>query len=320
MDFHELSNKYPLMVGAEFKQLCDDILANGLREPIILFAGKILDGRNRHRACVASGVEPRYEEYVGDDPEAFVDSLNLHRRHLSAEAQSKARAERVARVAEARSAGESLPSIAESEGVSIAQVQRDLEKSGLPGGKPETKDGKVTGKDGKKYEASKPKKSNPEANGATKNQVSEREPGDDSESEAAATNGQATRGTRSTQGQFDATGQAVPTNLRDIFGDTWINDARANVGRVLDGMSVHGLKTALKGKSRHYPFLRAADVLQHFDDARTALEACLETLIAGQADIVCRLCAGEGCDDCRRCGHVPKWRHEELIQQGVVKP
>src|SRR5262249_25262116 len=55
----------------------------GLRELIVLRDGLILDGRNRYRACLAAGVQPRFETYTGDDPLALVISLNLKRRHLT---------------------------------------------------------------------------------------------------------------------------------------------------------------------------------------------------------------------------------------------
>ena len=83
MDFHEYAGIFPLLEGREFAELCNDIKANGQREPIWVYEGKILDGRNRFRACNAVGVTPRTAPYTGDDPLAFVLSLNLHRRHLS---------------------------------------------------------------------------------------------------------------------------------------------------------------------------------------------------------------------------------------------
>ena len=82
LEFHPLANVFPLIEGAEFDGLCADIKRNGLREPVTLFERKILDGRNRYRACEATGVECRFETYTGDDPVGFVFSKNLARRHL----------------------------------------------------------------------------------------------------------------------------------------------------------------------------------------------------------------------------------------------
>jgi len=83
-EFHPLASHFPLLKGPEFEALVADIAANGLLEPIVLHEDAILDGRNRYRACLQAGVEPRFEQYAGDDPLAFVVSKNLHRRHLTA--------------------------------------------------------------------------------------------------------------------------------------------------------------------------------------------------------------------------------------------
>lgn len=81
--FHPLADIFPLIDGAEFVALRDDIAAHGVREPVILFEGAILDGRNRYRAALAAGVDCPMTEYRGDDAAAFVVSLNIHRRHLT---------------------------------------------------------------------------------------------------------------------------------------------------------------------------------------------------------------------------------------------
>jgi ParB-like nuclease domain len=68
-------------------QLALDIKERGQLEPIILYKGVILDGRNRYRACQIAGVKPRIEEFDAKaprrSPEEFVLSRNLRRRHLS---------------------------------------------------------------------------------------------------------------------------------------------------------------------------------------------------------------------------------------------
>lgn len=80
---HPAAERFPMLEGAELQSLADDIGANGLQEPITIYNGEILDGRNRYRACQMAGIEPRVVDYDGPlSPEAFVISMNIRRRHL----------------------------------------------------------------------------------------------------------------------------------------------------------------------------------------------------------------------------------------------
>ena len=47
LQFHEYSQLFPLMSGSDYDSLVEDIRDNGQYELIVLFEGKILDGRNR---------------------------------------------------------------------------------------------------------------------------------------------------------------------------------------------------------------------------------------------------------------------------------
>lgn len=83
-EFHEIANIFPLMTDEEMCELTQDIKANGLKQPIILYEGKIYDGRNRYQACVSASVDPKFTEYKGNTPYSDVMSLNMQRRHLTA--------------------------------------------------------------------------------------------------------------------------------------------------------------------------------------------------------------------------------------------
>ena len=86
-EFHPAANIFPLMQGEAFDSLVADIQAHGLIEPISLFDGKIIDGRNRYRACLEAGVEPRFRQYEGPAKwiVQFILSANLERRHLTSD-------------------------------------------------------------------------------------------------------------------------------------------------------------------------------------------------------------------------------------------
>jgi hypothetical protein len=74
-----------MLQGEAFEVLKRDIAENGQQVPIALWKGKILDGRNRLKACLELGIRPRYTELATlprESPLMYVLSTNLHRRHL----------------------------------------------------------------------------------------------------------------------------------------------------------------------------------------------------------------------------------------------
>lgn len=110
LEHHPLADLFPMMSAAEHEALREDIAANGLLEEIVLFEGKVLDGRNRYRAlCELVEWERLEAEHIDhatswhfvkfdkdaglnsifsahtieQGPLAFVVSKNLSRRHLS---------------------------------------------------------------------------------------------------------------------------------------------------------------------------------------------------------------------------------------------
>lgn len=82
-EFHEVANIFPMMSDEEYRTLVRDIGENGQRVPIYLWQNKIVDGRNRYKACCELGIAPLVEQWDGEGSLiSFVVSLNLNRRHL----------------------------------------------------------------------------------------------------------------------------------------------------------------------------------------------------------------------------------------------
>jgi hypothetical protein len=131
MDFHPIANLFPLMEGAEFDALVEDIRVNGLRDSITTYEEKILDGRNRFNACEKAGRKPQFVTLSGEDPYAFVTSKNLRRRNMTFEQRAFV-AEAMATMKQGanqhRPTGlpseSSLPDAAKLLGVSVKSVQR----------------------------------------------------------------------------------------------------------------------------------------------------------------------------------------------------
>lgn len=98
MEWHPYAKLFPLLPDDRLHELAEDIRQHGLRQRIIVDdQERIIDGRNRYRACQMAGVEPELEPFVGTDEEVLrlVISLNLHRRHLKESQRAMIAAEAV---------------------------------------------------------------------------------------------------------------------------------------------------------------------------------------------------------------------------------
>jgi hypothetical protein len=162
-EFHPLSMRFALMEGEEFEDFADDVFRTGQKETVKLYQGKIIDGRNRYRACKARGIPCRFENWNGQgEPADYVISMNLHRRHLTAEARQKL-------VLKLRKDGKSIRQIAEALQTSVGSVHRDIDQATVPNGTvagelPST----IKGKDGKTRQARAPKGKATKRSGKTK--------------------------------------------------------------------------------------------------------------------------------------------------------
>ena len=147
---HPLSAEYKDITGSAWDRFCAAMKRTGFLadRPIVLHEGMILDGWQRFRACLETGIEPIFDtfRFQAKSPEGYVEAVNDSRRHET----TAERAERIGRVVKSRSEGKSIRTIAEEEEISPKQVLRDLEKSGVAGGAtPE----KIKGKDGREQAA-----------------------------------------------------------------------------------------------------------------------------------------------------------------------
>ncbi len=86
MDSHEYANLFPMMPDGQLSSLAESIRKTKQDHPITVFEGKILDGRNRWKACEIAGKPPLMEDFLGTKEDAlqFVLDHNLEcRRHLT---------------------------------------------------------------------------------------------------------------------------------------------------------------------------------------------------------------------------------------------
>jgi ParB-like chromosome segregation protein Spo0J len=126
---HPLANMFPMIEGGAFEELKRDISAQGILEPIRLYQGMILDGRNRYAAAKACGHVFSLDDFIQwegtlAEAEAWVISTNLHRRHLSAKQKQEMVRDRIRKAPEM-----SNRQIAKLLGVSHTMVADERERT-----------------------------------------------------------------------------------------------------------------------------------------------------------------------------------------------
>jgi len=86
MELHPACALFPPLPEEQLCALADDIKARGQLEPIEIWQGRIIDGRNRWLACEKAGVRPITRDYEAADEAEVISEIvsrNLKRRHLS---------------------------------------------------------------------------------------------------------------------------------------------------------------------------------------------------------------------------------------------
>jgi len=82
---HPIAALFPDMPAADFNALVEDIRHRGVKVPILVHRGQILDGRQRYRACQELNRPCPTVQWNGRDAWLEVQSRNLVRRHLNKE-------------------------------------------------------------------------------------------------------------------------------------------------------------------------------------------------------------------------------------------
>lgn len=71
--FHPACLRMPKQDDDEYSALCDSIRSGfDAQKPIMLCDGLILDGRHRYLACLDTGIEPQFMQWIGGDPYDYV--------------------------------------------------------------------------------------------------------------------------------------------------------------------------------------------------------------------------------------------------------
>ena len=89
LKIHPAAETFGLMDRCRFEELKADIKANGVRVPLAIYDGMLLDGRNRYTACLELGITDFPRENVTGNPWDLVWSLNGNRRDIAQDVRAQ---------------------------------------------------------------------------------------------------------------------------------------------------------------------------------------------------------------------------------------
>lgn len=333
MKHHPLASIFPMLAGDELNALADDIAANGLKEPVVLYEGMILDGRNRWAACRKAKIKQvETVQYEGDDPEGFVWSMNYPRRHLSTSQRALIAAERVKRKsAEMRSddtSAEMRPTLDQAaaevnvgtrtvdSASAVLEQGTDAEIEAVRSGEQT-----VTATAAQIRQRNKAKEIKEAAKGdpARFGDLAERLKDKDAKIDTIHREykKRLKDGTTKKDVLKDALGNDVPASLRDLFGDPWILQTSEGLEEFFRD-TIKAIRAKVERKGTRYKFMVCGQIMKALDAAKLELEAAYSLLTEARPHAVCPKCEGKGCRLCREAGWLPCWRWRELKSEGQI--
>lgn len=119
---------FPTMQAEEFEALKASIARNGLQDPLLLWNGRVMDGRHRLKACQALGITPHAVELAGsyEAAKSAAFASNINRRHLGIGQRALLAAQLATRkVGQTKSAKQVAPVLTQEEAARLFAISRD---------------------------------------------------------------------------------------------------------------------------------------------------------------------------------------------------
>lgn len=272
---------------AELKRSIEEM--GGVQEPIVCWKEKhkkgedvVVEGAHRTISVSELGLGKIPMRLVSFKSEAeakdYCIRANVDRRQLTVAQQQEYRQDRIQRVADQRAEGKSIRTIAEEEGISKSQVEKDLKAAEDKGLDTKPTNGKVLGADGRTQPAKK------------RNKTPEPPKRDQFRNE-------------------------VPKKLRPVFFDPWLYAAYDSLCLTADNLRKARLADGFKKRLKVFPFFKEEDCVDALYMIDNALSGLIDHINKMRPAGVCPKCGGEGCASCKMSGLVPRELYGKLKEE-----